>query len=139
MKDLETKGLTNHSRIILAPILYGHAAIDFIKCKILEIISNPYLVKSYDYFIGEVLWLCQYTVKRIEYSKENEIRLLVFLPAIKRESYQNVELIKGDLEHIYLKISKETLSGLSPYPRNTVQETISFREFLRGNKYSAVD
>ena len=139
LKDLETRAIANYSRIVLSPILYGHSAKDFIKEKILAVTGNQYLMKSYRYYIEDILWLCQYTVKLAKYSEEHEIRLLVFLPVNKREGYQDIELIKDDPEHIYFNIPKCVFCSTSHDPKNTQQENSAFIDLLKENKYDLLD
>ena len=135
LADLKTKGLDNDAEINLVPIKYGRSAIDFIKGYIIQIISNPYWLADYEECICNVLQNCHYTAKLSKHSKENEIRLVVFLPVGGNKNLPDIKYDSEDDRYIYFTIPKYMLYSISPSPDNTVQQTNTMVSYLETNGY----
>lgn len=101
---------------VFAPVLYGNDIVKYLQDKIRKIINEPTMKKDLPWFVGEVLHYLQFVAKQSKYSKENERRLIVYLPENETELIPEIERTEiKDERYIYLRYPKEYLCGISAY------------------------
>ena len=99
---------------VFTPVLYGDDIVKYLESKIKEVIDSPDMKRDMAWFIGEVLHRLQFVAKQSKYSKENERRLIVYLPEGETKLIPEIERTESDGKlYIYLKYSKELLCGIS--------------------------
>ena len=137
MRNLTLKSMEYQAEIKLIPVLYGRKVVDFIRNIIEKIAVDPIRSKNYEYFITDLLHYVQYAAKLSKYSKENEVRLVVFIPKELNTGELNGRLNKSaDGEYLFFKIGKELLFDVTPAPYNTKTETKEIKTYLEDNGYS---
>ena len=77
---LESQAYGNGIRVKTTSVYYGKKAVDFLKKKILEIVSNEFLFNNAKMIMSDNLHEFQYRAKCFQYHKENEIRMIVYIP-----------------------------------------------------------
>ena len=134
---LNTISMENHAEILLIPILYGREVVEFIKRKLIEILSDPAKEKIVDYFIADLLHYVQFAAKLKKYAKEHEVRLVVFLPKDHPTHLQNIAFFKDEegRRFINLSVPKYLLYDVSPAPYNAKHETKAIRDYLQKTGY----
>lgn len=101
-------------RAVLTPVLYGDDIVKYLESKIKEVIDSPDMKRDMTWFIGEVLHCLQFVAKQSKYSKENERRLIVYLPEGETKLIPEIERTESDgKRYIYLKYSKDLLCGIN--------------------------
>ena len=101
-------------RAVFTPVLYGDDIIKYLESKIIEVIVSPDMKRDMAWFIGEVLHRLQFVAKQSKYSKENERRLIVYLPEGETKLIPEIERTESDgKRYIYLKYSKDLLCGIN--------------------------
>ena len=137
IEALNTLSMANHANIVLIPILYGKEAVVYIKKIILEVLSDPAKERNYKYFIKDLLHYVQFAAKRKKYSKEHEVRLVIFLPKSHPSSLPNITFSSDSKgrKYIYFSVPKYLLYDVSPAPYNAQSETQAIREFLKRQGY----
>lgn len=136
LRELTCKGIDNQAEIKLIPVLYGRKVVDYIREKLLMIASNPIRTENYNEYISVLLHYVQYAAKLNKYSKENEVRLVVFRN--KNAGDMNVNGVMNridDGKYLLFSIGKEVLYKVTPAPYNGKIETVSVMDYLEDSGY----
>ena len=135
--------MDNEAIIKLIPVMYGGRAVDYIKEQVQKVIQDPVLYDNKDQVLGEVLHQVQFSAKRNRYSKENEIRLIVYMaksdykehPNIFRDINSSGEKKK---EYIKFRITKNVVFNITPDPNNNPDTTAKAIKHIQTRGYSLV-
>lgn len=138
LQELMFRGINNHAQVKLIPVLYGRHVVDFIRERIELIATDPVKANKCAFFIEELLHYVQYAAKLEKYSKENEVRLVVFCPRNSMKDSFSENLIRDeDGKHLYFSVEKELLFKVTPAPYNNEKETSEVIEYLFDSGYSS--
>lgn len=124
LSDVDVSSLTelsmnNNAHIKLATVLYGEAAIDAIKKEVDSIIQNEQLYSERKILISELLHRMQYITKDSCYSKENEVRMLVYVAKNDNNEHADFEIKKdGKNKYLYFRLPKYMLVNVTADPNN---------------------
>lgn len=137
IEELRRLGMKNHAEIRLVPILYGKEVVDFIKEKVHEVISDAVKERNLEYYITDLLHYVQFAAKRKKYSRENEVRLIVFLPVKCGDQLSNIRFYTDTKDHKYIFFSapKHVLYDVSAAPYNAKTETSNVKAYLDSQGY----
>lgn len=125
LKEVTCKALDNCAEMKLLPIYYGREVVDFIASTVLEILGDAAKKHHLKECIQDLLHIVQYSAKLSKYNREKEVRLVVLLPKQHNDKLPDIEYVNtgDDNKHIYLKIPKNVLSGISSAYFNAANET----------------
>ena len=135
--------MDNEASIKLIPVMYGGQAVEYIKEQVQEVINDSVLYKRREQVLGEILHQVQFSVKRNRYSRENEIRLIVYMakndfeehPNIFRDVNSNGEKKK---EYIKFRIPKNVVFNITPDPNNNPDTTDKAIKHIQAQGYSLI-
>ena len=138
--SLSRLGVKNEAIIKLIPVMYGSSAIQYIEEKVQKVIENSFWYQNRETVLGSILQHVQFAVKRSRYSKENEIRLVVYLrkddtkehPNIIRDTDENGEVKK---EYISFRIPKYMVFDVTADLQNMPVATDNIMAFLDNHGY----
>ena len=126
-------------------VLYGNEIIKVIKQYICDMLSccekiDDQIIKQF--FLGFLtgkLQDLQYSAKLSKYKQENEVRLVLFMPELEScpADYSPLyhEINENGKSYIYIKLNKNTLSGIYANEEITNQTKIQLKQTLLDNGY----
>ena len=139
LRELTCKGLSNHAEIKLIPVLYGREVVDYIREKVLLIASNPIRSDNCNVYISALLHYVQYAAKLNKFSKENEVRLVVFRNKNAGDDNRTESMVRiKDGNYLLFSVGKELLINVTPAPYNNANETKAVMDYLEKNGYPHV-
>ena len=120
--------------------MYGRHTIQYIEEKVQKVVQNSFLYKNREAVLGSVLQHVQFAAKRNRYSKENEIRLVVYLkkndtkehPNLFRDTNDNGEVRK---DYILFRVPKYMVFDVTSDLQNMPETTKNIIEFLETQGY----
>ena len=123
IRSLSHLGMDNESIIKLIPVMYGEDTVRYLESQIMRVAGNPFLYKNRNQVIGEILHQIQFSAKRSRYSKENEIRLLMYLakgdcsdhPNLFRDKDEEGKIVS---KYINFRIPKEMVFNVTADTQN---------------------
>lgn len=122
--------------IKLVPVLYGKQVVEHLKVKIQEIADNQFYYKNAGVLISDILTELQYAAKLHKYYKENEIRLVVYLPKDEGVSSKHFEkYIEDGKQYLGLKLEKLALLDISAAPWNKPDTIRKINSLLKQYNY----
>lgn len=138
IEELKNLGMDNHAVIKLIPVLYGREAIDYIKRKVMEAVTDPVKEEEIEYYVGSILHYVQFAAKRKKYAREKEVRLVVFLPQKCDDSLPNIQFQTDYNQNrfILFSVPNDMLFDVTAAPYNAKAETQGMRVYLEESGYS---
>lgn len=128
IRSLSQLSIDNESHIKLIPVMYGEKTVRYLESQIMRVAGNSFLYKNRNEVIGEILHQIQFSAKRSRYSKENEIRLLIYLAKGDYSDHPNLNRDRDEKEkiiskYINFKIPKEVVFNVTADTQNEEQTT----------------
>lgn len=128
IRSLSQLSMDNESHIKLIPVMYGEKTVRYLESQIMRVAGNSFLYKNRNEVIGEILHQIQFSAKRSRYSKENEIRLLIYLAKGDYSDHPNLNRDRDEKEkiiskYINFKIPKEMVFNVTADTQNEEQTT----------------
>lgn len=138
LRELTLLGARNHSEVKLLSVKYGREAIDYIKTNVELVINDRIRGQDIEYYISNLLHIVQYSSKSMDFSHEEEVRLIAFLPKNCEEKLPNIRIPtdRNHKEYIYLSVPKNILFGLYSSKNINIEESTNIKNYLSQNGYS---
>ena len=119
----------------LARVLYGQKVTSYLKKTICSILQMKMSQKSTITLVEDKLHELRYLAKLPEFSKENEVRLIVCLPQDKEVNRKHYLACEDDKAHIWLKLKHYAVSNYWPGPDNLPEDDEALGAILRDRGY----
>ena len=138
LKEICHKAMNNCAEMAFIKVLYGREIIEYLKKKIMEVMTQQYRKNNATLYIESLLHFIQFSAKRSKFSKEKEIRLVVLLPKGCCEILPDIAYCKSKgKRYIYFNVRKDPYSDISPAPYNTKADNAATKEYLDRNGYAS--
>ena len=129
----EDLGVGTRTEII--PVMYGKEVVSFLKNKIRQVVNNQFLYMNASILIDDLLHTIQFSAKRARYSKENEVRLVVFLPH-GAEYFDKRYVTDKEKKCLWLNLPTHSVCNYWPKPGNSAENDEKIKNMLRTRGYS---